>query len=372
MLTAAWVRARRVAAALTAPVSATVTKARSKLLSRSRIINTLDIDISNISLSYCGARRYDDGNPFEEIDMQENTTMVPAPGAPACAPDAAPVNGWSGRAGGAAALLAVLSMSSVQFGAALSAPAMQAYGSFSTTWLRLCWAAVVLALIVRPRLHTYSRSRWLAAGALGMAMAGMTLCFFAAIQRIPLGLAVAIDFLGPLAVATFGVRRLRALVWPVLAVAGVLMLAHDRAGWVGDPVGLLLALGAALGWGSYIVLMKKIGAVFAGLEGLSVSLLAAAAVATPFGLVEGGAHVTLAQIGATAGLALLVPLLPYALEMIALRHMRASSFGILMSVEPAIGALAGFVVLRQPMTALQLVGTLLVVSASLGVMMTGS
>jgi inner membrane transporter RhtA len=205
-----------------------------------------------------------------------------------------------------------------------------------------------------------------------MAMAGMTLCFFAAIQRIPLGLAVAIDFLGPLAVATFGVRRLRALVWPVLAVAGVLMLAHDRAGWVGDPVGLLLALGAALGWGSYIVLMKKIGAVFAGLEGLSVSLLAAAAVATPFGLVEGGAHVTLAQIGATAGLALLVPLLPYALEMIALRHMRASSFGILMSVEPAIGALAGFVVLRQPMTALQLVGTLLVVSASLGVMMTGS
>jgi len=296
----------------------------------------------------------------------QGSTIAPA------LPGTVPLAGSSSkRAAGAAALLALLSMSSVQFGAALSAPAMTAYGSFSTTWLRLCWAAVVLAAIVRPPLRSYSPSRWLAAGTLGVAMAGMTLCFFAAIQRIPLGLAVAIDFLGPLAVATFGVRRIRALVWPALAIAGVLMLAHDRGGWVGNPPGVLLALGAALGWGSYIVLMKKTGAVFAGLEGLSVSLLAAAVVATPFGLVESGGHVPLAQLGATAGLAVLVPLLPYALEMIALRHMRASSFGILMSIEPAIGALAGFVVLRQPMSALQLAGTLLVVSASLGVVLAG-
>ena len=144
------------------------------------------------------------------------------------------------------------------------------------------------------------------------------------------------------------------------------MLAHDRGGWVGDPVGVLLAFGAALGWGSYIVLMKKTGAIFAGLEGLSVSLIAAAVVATPFGLVECGGQVPFAQLGVTAGLALLVPLLPYALEMIALRHMRASSFGILMSVEPAIGALAGFVVLHQPMGILQIAGMLLVVAASVG------
>jgi inner membrane transporter RhtA len=257
-------------------------------------------------------------------------------------------------------------MSSVQFGAALSAPTMAEYGSLSTTWLRLCWAAVVLALLVRPRFFTYSRSHWLAAGALGAAMAGMTLCFFAALQRIPLGLAVAIDFLGPLAVATFAVRRARALLWPVLAIAGVLLLSRDRAGWIGEPLGVLLALGAALGWGSYIVLMKKTGTLFAGLEGLSVSLIAAALVATPFGFAQSGIHIAAGQIAATAGLALLVPLLPYALEMVALRHMPAASFGILMSVEPAIGALAGFVVLHQPMGVLQIAGTLLVVTASVG------
>ena len=268
---------------------------------------------------------------------------------------------------GLAALLGLLSMSCVQFGAALSAPTMAAFGAFSTTWLRLAWAAVILALVVRPKLRSYSRAHWLAAGVLGVAMAGMTLCFFSAIERIPLGLAVAIDFLGPLTVATLGVRRLRALLWPLLAIAGVLLLAHDRAGWVGEPVGMLLAVGAACGWGSYIVLMKKTGALFPGLEGLSVSLIAAALVATPFGLVEHGLHIAPMQLVATAGLAVLVPLLPYALEMIALRHMPASSFGILMSVEPAIGALAGFVVLHQPMTVLQLAGTLFVVSASVGV-----
>ncbi|WP_341312578.1 EamA family transporter [Paraburkholderia sp. IMGN_8] len=292
----------------------------------------------------------------------QDTTIEPALNP---APDATiPMKPRSAAAG--AALLCVLSMSSVQFGAALSAPTMTAYGSLSTTWLRLCWAALVLALLVRPRLLTYSRSRWLAAGALGAAMAGMTLCFFAALQHIPLGLAVAIDFLGPLAVATFAVRRARALLWPALAIAGVVLLARDRAGWIGEPLGVLLAFGAALGWGSYIVLMKKIGTEFDGLEGLSVSLIAATLVATPFGLADSGVHIAAGQIAATAGLALLVPLLPYALEMVALRHMPAASFGILMSVEPAIGALAGFVVLHQPMGVLQLVGTLLVVAASVG------
>lgn len=279
--------------------------------------------------------------------------------------DAAKKNAAAG-----AALLCVLSMSSVQFGAALSAPTMAAFGSFSTTWLRLCWAALVLVVLVRPRFRSYSRGHWLAAGALGVSMAGMTLCFFAAVQRIPLGLAVSIDFLGPLTVATLGVRRGRAVLWPLLAVAGVLLLARDRTGWIGEPLGVLFAFGAALGWGTYIVLMKKAGTVFEGLEGLSVSLLAAALVATPFGLIDSGAHPAMAQIAATAGLALLVPLLPYALEMVALRHMPASSFGILMSVEPAIGALAGFVVLHQPMSTLQLAGMALVVAASVGAVAT--
>ncbi|WP_133649260.1 EamA family transporter [Paraburkholderia flava] len=304
--------------------------------------------------------------------MREDTlpsTLAPAPSAPSAA--GAQHEPHPRRAAGVAALLALMSMSSVQFGAALSAPTMAAFGSLSTTWLRLCWAAVVLALIVRPKLRGYAAAHWLSAGVLGVAMAGMTLCFFAAIERIPLGLAVAIDFLGPLTVATVGVRRWRALVWPALAIAGVVLLARDGHGWIGGSsagaMGVLLAGGAALGWGSYIVLMKKTGAAFAGLDGLSISLIAAALVATPFGLIDSGAHVPLAQLGATAGLAVLVPLLPYALEMIALRRIPAAAFGILMSLEPAIGALAGFVVLRQSLSLLQIAGSAFVVCASIGV-----
>jgi inner membrane transporter RhtA len=262
-------------------------------------------------------------------------------------------------------VLTLLSMSSIQFGAAIAAPVMNAYGSLLTTWLRLCWAALLLVLIVRPPLRTYTASHWRAAGALGASMACMTLCFFAAIQRIPLGLAVAIEFLGPLCVASLGIRRLRASLWPLLAVMGVLRLAHDRAGWYGDTLGILLALCAAMAVGGYIVLTKKVGAVFQGMEGLSLSLLVAAAIAAPFGLSQ-VEHATITTVAATAGLAVLVPLLPYGLEMIALRAMTASSFGILMSLEPAIGALFGFLVLHQSMDRLQIIGTILVVCASAG------
>jgi inner membrane transporter RhtA len=270
----------------------------------------------------------------------------------------------------AATLLAVGSMCSVQFGAALSTPVMAAHGSLSTTWLRLCWAALALAVVVRPPLHRYSRDRWLAAIILGAAMAGMTLCFFAALRHLPLGLAVAIDFLGPLGVAVIAMPRGRMLAWPALAAVGVLLLARHDSGWVADGRGLLLAFAAALGWGSYIVLMKKVGRLFDGLEGLSVSLLVAALVAAPFGLAESGGHLPIDQLVAAAGLAALIPLIPYVLEMIALRQLSTATFGILMSAEPAIGALAGFVVLNQAMTSSQCLGSVLVVGTSVGVALT--
>lgn len=266
----------------------------------------------------------------------------------------------------AGALMCLLSMSSVQFGSALSASAIAAYGPFGTTWLRLVMAAAILAIVVQPPVFTYSRAQWKSAIVLGAAMAGMTMCFFAAMERIPLGLAVAIDFLGPLTVATFAFGLGWRLVWPLAAGIGVLFLAHDGSGWIGNPAGVLFALGAAAGWGSYIVLMKKTGAVFKGLEGLSMSLIVAAVAATPFGLYETGGAVTFDGILHITGLAILVPLLPYALEMVALRRMTTSAFGILMSLEPAIGALAGFLILSQPMTILQVFGTLLVVVASAG------
>ncbi len=262
-------------------------------------------------------------------------------------------------------LMCLLSMSSVQFGSALSAPAISAYGPAGTTWMRLAWAALMLLVIVRPPVFRYSWHQWKTAITLGACMAGMTLCFFAAIERIPLGLAVAIDFLGPLLVATFAFGIGWRLVWPLIAGFGVLLLAHDGEGWVGEPIGILFAFGAATGWGLYIILMKKAGTVFQGLQGLAMSLLVAAIVATPFGLMD-LPRLTGEGVIAIAGLAILVPLLPYALEMIALRRMSTASFGILMSLEPALGAIAGFVVLSQPMTALQIGGTLLVVAASAG------
>lgn len=284
---------------------------------------------------------------------------------------AAPAENGRSAKGSVGIVLCLLSMSSVQFGAAFSTSVMDILGAFGTTWLRLCWAAAVLAILVRPPLHRYSASQWLTAVTLGSAMAMMTLCFFAAIERIPLGLAVAIDFLGPLAVATFfGGFGLR-LIWPVVAGAGVLLLSRDGSGWVGNVPGVLFAFGAACGWGIYIVLMKRAGETFKGLEGLTVSLIVAAVVALPFGISNIAGTLSYETFLLTGVLAILVPLLPYALEFIALRRMDHSSFGILMSIEPAIGALAGFAVLGQSLNLIQMVGTTFVVAASVGVTMSG-
>lgn len=258
----------------------------------------------------------------------------------------------------------LLSMSSVQFGAALSKPAMDSVGAFGATWLRLSWAAAFLLLLVRPPFLSYTRSQWLSALALGATMAVMTLCFFAAIARIPLGLAVAIEFLGPLTVAAiFGGRGWR-LLCPVIAAAGVFCLSWDGSSWVADTRGLLFAFGAAIGWGGYIVLMKHAGQRFRGLEGLAVSLLFAALFATPFGVHQIQSGFSFDMLLMTAGLAILVPLLPYALEFMALRRMQPSAFGILMSLEPAIGAGAGFVILGQALALNQIFGVVLVMIAS--------
>ncbi|ARQ08350.1 threonine/homoserine efflux transporter protein RhtA [Rhizobium etli] len=270
--------------------------------------------------------------------------------------------------GGVAAggLMCLLSMSSIQFGAALSSSAIAAYGPAGASWLRLAFGAIILAVVVRPRVVSCNRAQWTSALVLGATTALMTMSFFAAIERIPLGLAVAIDFLGPLSVATIGYGLSRRLLWPLIAALGVLALAHDGEGWVGDIGGILFALGAGTGWAIYIVLTKKIGASFKGLEGLSISLMVAALVATPFGFAGAMPKLDAYGLVEMAGLAILVPLLPYTLELIALRRMPTASFGILMSLEPAIAALAGFVILAQPMTLLQMAGTALVVAASAG------
>lgn len=268
--------------------------------------------------------------------------------------------------------LCLLSMASIQFGAAFSAVAIMDYGAFATTFLRLALAAAILTAIVRPPLRRYNRAQWLSALALGVTIAGMTLSFFTAIERIPLGLAVAIEFLGPLAVATVTLGGGWRLLWPAAALAGVGLLSRDGQGWIGDPAGMFFAFVAAVGWGAYIVLVKRSGRLFTGLEGLTMSLLVATAAAAPFGLWQAGAAMNPEGLTRMLGLAVMVPLLPYALEMTALRRMPLAAFGILMSLEPALGAMAGFLVLEQSLTAFQMLGTALVVAASVGVTSAGA
>jgi len=272
------------------------------------------------------------------------------------------------RAVGAA--LCVLSMSSIQFGAALSAPVMTELGVLPTSWLRLSWAAIALLLWARPPLHRFKREQWVAAGLLGAASAAMTLLFFAAMQRIPLGLAAAIEFLGPLGVAAAGARSVRALAWPVLALAGVALLTGaGDADSATDLLGVGMAAAAGACWAVYIVMTKKVGRAFEGLQGLAMSISVAALLALPFGVTTLQGPLSPSMFGITLALALLVPLLPYAFEMIALRRLPTSTFGILMSLEPAIAVLAGRVVLGQVLSAAQLLGTALVVLASVGVTM---
>ncbi|CAM2195507.1 inner membrane transporter RhtA [Paraburkholderia kururiensis] len=260
--------------------------------------------------------------------------------------------------------LATGSMISVQLGSALSEPLMAAHGSAAVTASRLVCAALVLLLLARPRLLRLTGAQWRAALALGTAMAGLTLCYFEAVLRIPLGAAATIGFLGPLAVAATALRGWPRFALPVLAGAGVLAMSTGSAHGPLDPAGMLLACGAALGWGAYIVLTRRVGQLFSQQEGLALSLAVAAVVALPVARTLDPAGLPAALWPSAAGLALLVPLLPYSLEMMALRRMNMGAFSVLMSLEPAIGAALGFVVLHERLSATQLLGMLAVMAAS--------
>jgi inner membrane transporter RhtA len=260
--------------------------------------------------------------------------------------------------------LAIGSMLSVQLGAALAVPVMAVIGPAATTALRLFWAGIILAAVVRPGFRTMTRRQWLAADGLGIVITVLKLCYFAAISRIPMGPATAIEFLGPLGVALAGTRRFRHLVLAAVAGIGVLLLTREHSRWSVDLGGIIFAAVAALGWAGYIILMKKVGASFSGLQGLSIALLVAAVAAMPVSFVDKGNVLTLAPLLSTIGLGLLSPLLPYALEMMALRRMGTRAFGIFMSMEPAISAVLGFAILAQRLSLRQICGIGCVVAAS--------
>jgi len=272
----------------------------------------------------------------------------------------------SGRASGIG--LAVAAMTTVQLGAALSQPLFDRIGAAGTVALRLALAALILWPLARPRLRGRSRADLGAVVALGACSGGLTLAFFESISRIPLGVAVTFQFLGPLGVALAGSRRPRDVAWVLTAGSGIALLTlGDGAGEPLDVVGVAFALVSAVCWAGYILLTKRVGARWAGLEGLSVSLVVAALVALPAGIAgaAGGEGLSPEIIAAGIGLALLV-LLPYAFELTALRRLPTALFGVIMSLEPAIAALLGFLVLDQELKTTGIVAIAMVSIASVG------
>jgi inner membrane transporter RhtA len=259
-------------------------------------------------------------------------------------------------------MLAVTAMFCVQLGAALSLPLIAQVGPAGTAWLRLTAGAVIFLALARPALRSVQRRDVPALVALGVTTGLMTCLFLAAIDRIPLGTAVAIEFLGPLSVAALRSHNRRALLWPAMALVGVLLLTEPWHGAV-NLAGIGFAAGAAVGWGSYILLTQHIGDRFSGLDGLSLTTPIAALTAAVFGIPQAVGHITVGLVLAAVGLAVLMPVLPFALEMTALRHMKPAAFGTLMALEPAIGVVLGLLVLKQHPSPLQIAGIALVVLA---------
>lgn len=261
--------------------------------------------------------------------------------------------------------LAVAAIVIVQLGVALSPRLIDMVGPAGTGWLRLTAGGLMLLAIARPRLRSYARADLRAAVILGVVTGVMMVAFLGAIERLPIGTAVAIEFLGPLGVAVFRAQRRSALAWPFLALAGVLLLTEP---WTGeaDLVGIGLALVAAAGWGSYILLTQRLGARFSGLDGLAITIPIAAVTAAVLGIPQAWGHITPAAILLAIGLAVIAPVIPFALEVAALRRLSAATFGILMALEPAFATLWGALLLAQIPELPQVVGIVLVVLAGIG------
>jgi inner membrane transporter RhtA len=257
-------------------------------------------------------------------------------------------------------------IASVQFASAIADTQFHKVGAGGAALLRLGSAAILLMAILRPKLRGRSRQEWLPAIGLGVAIGAMNVSFYHAIARIPLGVAVTIEFIGPLAVGIAGSRRPRDVVWVLLAVGGILSLAHGSAHHL-NLLGVIFAAIAGCMWAGYILLQSRLGKVFIDASGLALATMVAALVALPDGLIEGGTRLLVPStllLGVAIGV--LGTIVPSTFELEALRRIKPSVFGILMSLEPAMAALAGLIVLSQHLSARELIGIVLVVVASLG------
>jgi inner membrane transporter RhtA len=268
-------------------------------------------------------------------------------------------------------LMATGSMVCVQIGLALSIGLMDRIGAEGSAWLRLAWAGLILLVIVRPRPSAFTRSTFMACVMLGVVTAGVTMLFMASVDRIPLGTAAALEFLGPLGVAVARGSGRHRIVWPGLAAVGVVLLTNPWAGTV-DPIGVLYALAAAVCWSAYILLTQHVGDGVDGINGLAVSMPVAGVVAT---LVAGPsvlAKMTPDILIIGIGLAILLPVVPFALEMMSLRRLTTATFGTLMALEPAFAMIVGLIVLHQIPGPAGTVGICFVVAAGIGAARAGA
>ena len=270
--------------------------------------------------------------------------------------------------------LVLLSIGVVQFGAAIAKGLFDSLGPGGTVLFRISLAAIVLLALWRPRLGGYARAEYGLAVVFGLALAAMNLSLYLAIDRIPLGVAVTLEFVGPLGVAVAGSRRLLDGLWAVLAAAGVLLLAPLNV--LGatdlDPVGALFALLAGAFWACYIVLSARVGGAFPGGTGLVISLCVGTLVLLPVGIASAG-YALLDPKLVLLGLcvAVLSSAVPYSLELSALRTLPTRVFGVLMSLEPAVAALVGFLVLGEILDGRAVAAMLLVITAAAGASLFG-
>jgi len=264
-------------------------------------------------------------------------------------------------------VLVLGAVASVQMGASLAKSLFDEVGPGGTVLLRVLLAAVVLVAIWRPRIRGIERRDWVLVVAFGLSLAAMNFAFYSALERIPLGVAVTLEFVGPLGVAVVGSRRALDVLWVVMAAAGILLLADPFTGSGTDAGGAALALLAGAFWAAYIVLSARAGQAFSGGSGLTLAMVVASVVVLPFGIAQGGSDLLGAEVLLVgAGVAMLSSAIPYSLELEALRRLPAHVFGVLMSLEPGMAAVVGFVILGEVLGVREVAAIGLVVAASAG------
>ena len=267
-----------------------------------------------------------------------------------------------------APVLMLAAVLSVQFGAALARTQFDAVGPTGAVLLRLLFGAAILLAVVRPNVRAWTREQWGAAAVLGIALAGMNSLIYLAIGIIPIGVAVTLEFTGPLVLALAQTRRVVDGVWALLALAGVVLLGFDGGNNL-PLAGIAFALGAGAFWAAYILSSARVGRLLPGVEGLAVAMAIGALIMLPVGApaAVAGALAVPVVVPVFIAVALLSSALPYALEMLALRRLSTRIFGVLSALGPAMAALAGLLVLSQALGSREILALALVTIASIGV-----